>query len=165
MMTCCLLLNKNDKLRVYIGVIHMQQEEYKNMLTEIDPDQEIKKYQKYFSVRKFTAKLLKYAKKMGVKLSYYSILLFFSYQSPNTSKKDKLVIAGALGYLIFPIDLIPDFIPVIGFADDLSIIVYAVSRVISNIDHDMKIRANKKMKQLFGENDDKNMDVNVRSNQ
>lgn len=132
----------------------MEKKEYENKLKEIDPNQEIKDYRKYFSVRKFTTKILKYAKKMGVKLSYYSLLLFYSYQSPYISKKDKLVIAGALGYLIFPVDLIPDFIPVIGFADDLSIIVYAVSRVISNIDHDIKVRANSKMKQLFGENYD-----------
>ena len=143
----------------------MEKKEYANKLKEIDPNQEIKDYRKYFSVRKFTTKILKYAKKMGVKLSYYSLLLFYSYQSPYISKKDKLVIAGALGYLIFPVDLIPDFIPVIGFADDLSIIVYAVSRVISNIDHDIKVRANRKMKQLFGENyDDRKIDENLRNN-
>lgn|SRR5690625_224867 len=143
----------------------MEKKEYENKLKEIDPNQEIKDYRKYFSVRKFTTKILKYAKKMGVKLSYYSLLLFYSYQSPYISKKDKLVIAGALGYLIFPVDLIPDFIPVIGFADDLSIIVYAVSRVISNIDHDIKVRANRKMKQLFGENyDDRKIDENLRNN-
>lgn len=150
-------------MRVYIGGIAMKKEAYENKLQEIDHKQEIKNYQKHFSARKFTTKILKHAKKMGGKLSYYSLLLFYSYQSPNTSKKDKLVIAGALGYLIIPVDLIPDFIPVIGFADDLSIIVYAVSRVISNIDHDMKIRANQKIKHLFGEYyDDKDIEADLK---
>lgn len=164
--SCCLSSNNNDKIRVYIGGIAMKREAYENKLKKIDHKQEIKKAQKHFSARKFTTKLLKYAKKMGVKLSYYSMLLFYSYQSPHTSKKDKLVIAGALGYLIVPVDLIPDFIPVIGFADDLSIIVYAVSRVISNIDRDMKIRANQKIKQLFGEYyDDKDIEADVKDDQ
>jgi uncharacterized membrane protein YkvA (DUF1232 family) len=32
----------------------------------------------------------------------------------------KALIYGAIGYIILPIDLIPDFIPVIGFTDDLA---------------------------------------------
>lgn len=141
----------------------MPQEEHKYKLKKMDHKKEINKYRKHFSMRKFGEKLLKYAKKMGVKLSYYSLLLFYSYQSPHISKKDKLTIAGALGYLIFPIDLIPDFIPVIGFADDLSVIVYAVYRVISNIDQDIKLLANKRMKKFFGEKyDDKDIDDDLK---
>lgn len=137
----------------------MSQEEYENKLVKLNPKKEINSHQKYFSVRKFTEKILKYAKKMGIKLTYYSLLLFYAYQSPHTLKKDKLTIAGALGYLILPIDLIPDLIPVVGFADDLSIIVYAIYRVISNIDHDIKVRATKQMKRFFGEDyDDKDID-------
>lgn len=137
----------------------MPQEELKYKLKKMEPKEEINKHRKHFSVRKFSEKILKYAKKMGVKLSYYSLLLFYSYQSPHISKQDKLTIAGALGYLIFPIDLMPDFIPAVGFADDLSVIVYAVYRVIANIDEDIKLLANKRMKKFFGENyEDKDID-------
>lgn len=143
--------------------MNMPQENYDCKLKKLDSKKEIKKHQKYFSVQNFTAKLLKYAKKMGITLTYYSLLLFYAYNSPRTSKKDKLTIAGALGYLIFPVDVIPDFIPVVGFADDLSVIVYAVYRVISNIDHDMKLLANKRMKKMFGENyDDKAIDPDLK---
>lgn len=139
---------------------NMSHEEYKNQLAKIEPEEEIKNHQKHFSVQKFTAKLLKYAKKMGIKLTYYSLLLFYAFQSSHTSKKDKLTIAGALGYLIFPIDLIPDFIPVIGFTDDLAIIVYAVYKIIENIDEDIKGQANERMKKFFGEDyDDGDIDL------
>lgn len=141
----------------------MYQEDYGNQLAKIEPEKEIKRHRKHFSVQKFTAKLLKYAKKMGVKLSYYSLLLFYAFQSPHTSKKDKLTIAGALGYLILPVDLIPDFIPVIGFADDLAIIIYAVSRIIGNIDEGIKGQAHVRMKKFFGEDyDDKDIDPELR---
>lgn len=141
----------------------MSQEKYENQLAKLDPKQEIKGHETHFSVQKFIAKILTYAKKMGVKLSYYSLLLFYAFQSPHTSKKDKLTIAGALGYLILPVDLIPDFIPVIGFADDLTIIVYAVYRVIAHIDNDIKKQATERMKKLFGENyDDKDIDSDLK---
>jgi len=34
-----------------------------------------------------------------------------------------------LGYLVLPIDLVPDFIPVLGYADDAIVVVFAVRRV------------------------------------
>ena len=48
--------------------------------------------------------------------------------------RTKVLIGSAMGYLIMPIDLIPDFIPVIGFTDDLVVIVVVLNRVIN--DHD-----------------------------
>lgn len=142
----------------------MSEEAYKNQLAKLDPAKEIKDKQKHFSMQKFTEKILMYAKKMGIKLTYYSLLLFYSFQSPETPKKDKLTIAGALGYLILPVDVIPDFIPVIGFVDDLAIIVYAVYRVIGHIDHDMKQQVDERMKKLFGEQyDDQDIDADLKT--
>jgi len=45
---------------------------------------------------------------------------------------DKLLLAGAVAYAIMPIDLIPDFIPVIGQADDVFLLLLAVRRLIGN---------------------------------
>ena len=50
----------------------------------------------------------------------------------RVSMLDKLLVAGAMAYIIMPIDLIPDFIPFFGEIDDLYVLVFALQRLISN---------------------------------
>ena len=45
---------------------------------------------------------------------------------------DKLLLAGAVAYAVMPIDLVPDFLPVIGQADDILLLMFAVRRLVSN---------------------------------
>lgn len=135
---------------------------YKEKLAKLDPKKAIKGSQKYFTGKKFAGKMVNYAKVIGIKIAYYSFLLFYAFKSPETPKSAKLTIAGALGYLIFPLDLIPDFIPLVGFADDSAVILYAVYRIIRHIDEPMKQQAHEKMKKLFGEDyDSKDIDKNL----
>ena len=50
----------------------------------------------------------------------------------RVSRVDKLIVAGALAYIVMPIDLIPDFIPFFGEIDDLFILILALQRLIEN---------------------------------
>jgi uncharacterized membrane protein YkvA (DUF1232 family) len=45
---------------------------------------------------------------------------------------DKLLVAGAVAYIVMPLDLIPDFIPFLGEVDDVFLLVTALQRLISN---------------------------------
>jgi uncharacterized membrane protein YkvA (DUF1232 family) len=45
---------------------------------------------------------------------------------------DKLLVAGAIAYIVMPIDIIPDFIPFLGEVDDLYLLIFALQRLISN---------------------------------
>ncbi|MDQ0509070.1 uncharacterized membrane protein YkvA (DUF1232 family) [Peptoniphilus ivorii] len=44
-------------------------------------------------------------------------------------KKNLLMIVAGLIYLVNPLDIVPDFIFGIGFADDLSVLVYIISKL------------------------------------
>ena len=45
---------------------------------------------------------------------------------------DKLMVAGAIAYIVMPVDFIPDFIPFLGEVDDVFILVMALQRLVSN---------------------------------
>jgi uncharacterized membrane protein YkvA (DUF1232 family) len=50
----------------------------------------------------------------------------------RVSGVDKLLVAGALAYIVMPFDLVPDFIPFLGEVDDVYFLVLALQRLISN---------------------------------
>ena len=60
------------------------------------------------------------------------------------------MIVGALGYFIFPLDAIPDLVPVAGYADDLGVLAIALSSVAIHIDDNVKAKARQKIKDIFG---------------
>lgn len=45
---------------------------------------------------------------------------------------DKLVVAGAIAYILLPVDVIPDFIPFLGEVDDVFLLILALQRLIAN---------------------------------
>ncbi len=53
--------------------------------------------------------------------------LYYAYRDPETPLLPKVVIGFTLGYALSPIDLIPDFIPVLGYLDDLLLIPALIS--------------------------------------
>jgi uncharacterized membrane protein YkvA (DUF1232 family) len=53
--------------------------------------------------------------------------IFYAYRNPEVRLLPKMIIAFTLCYALSPIDLIPDFIPVIGYLDDLIIIPALIS--------------------------------------
>lgn len=54
-------------------------------------------------------------------------------QDPNAPWGGKVVAIGALIYLVSPIDAVPDFIPIAGLADDVSIILFAIGKLANDL--------------------------------
>ncbi|RDY72724.1 DUF1232 domain-containing protein [Halobacillus trueperi] len=126
-----------------------KQKTYQDRLKNLDPRKAVERGRAYFSEKEYGEKLRTYSSRIGTKIVYYSLLLYYAFKSPDTPKKAKLTIAGALGYLILPVDVIPDFIPVVGFTDDSAVIIYAVYQVISHIDEHVKEQAKARLLKLF----------------
>ena len=57
------------------------------------------------------------------KLPTYARLIWGLARDPRVPLSQKAVLGGIAAYLAFPIDIIPDFIPVIGQMDDLAVLI------------------------------------------
>ena len=59
--------------------------------------------------------------------------LYLAYRDPRVPWYAKAVAACVVGYALSPIDLIPDFIPVLGYLDDLVLIPLGIALVLRMI--------------------------------
>lgn len=74
------------------------------------------------------AKLLKYANRAG--LATLLLALWKLFKHPETPRAPKLVAIAVLAYAVSPIDLTPDFIPVLGLLDDLVLLPLGVALAV-----------------------------------
>lgn len=107
-------------------------------------------FEKKFSDQGLWNKLFKYAKTAGSEVVEKVLWLYYAAQDPQTPAWAKTTIYGALGYFIFPFDVIPDFLAGFGYTDDLSVLIAAVATVSAYITEDVKHRTRLKMTQWFG---------------
>ena len=60
------------------------------------------------------------------KLEYETYAIYLSYKDPRVPLYVKIFIILFVAYIISPINLIPDFIPVIGYLDDFILVTVGV---------------------------------------
>jgi uncharacterized membrane protein YkvA (DUF1232 family) len=113
----------------------------------------IRKYAVFFSEINFWNTVQSYAKKIGIQSVYSSLLLFYAFKRKETPAWAKNIIIGVLGYLIAPIDLIPDLTPFIGYTDDLGVLGIGLVAIASYINDAVKSQAKTKLKDWFGNYD------------
>lgn len=127
-----------------------ERKDYEKELSKLDLESSMQGTENHYSDRKFWDKVKKYGKQAGKQTLYYSLLLYYTAKSSTVPKSSKMIVIGALSYLIFPADLIPDFIPVVGLVDDASVVAAAVVKIVQHIDEDIKQKAKKKLYKYFG---------------
>ena len=109
-------------------------------------------YSNKFTNGEFLEKIAKIAKRAGAKLVYIALVLYYTLQSDKVSIKDKAIIVGALGYLVSPLDVIPDAIPIVGLGDDLAVLLYVIGK-IGDVSEEIKEKAKSKLTKWFDEDD------------
>lgn len=115
-------------------------------------------YSTKFTSNGFIEKIGKIAKRAGAKLVYAALILFYMLQSDKVSTRDKAIIIGALGYLISPLDVIPDAIPLAGLSDDLAVLIYVLHKVWGETNDDVKEKAKAKLSKWFDSDELKDAD-------
>ena len=110
-------------------------------------------YANKFSQSEFADKIARIAKRAGAKLVYAALILYYTLQSDKVSKADKAIIIGALGYMISPLDVIPDAIPIAGLTDDLAVLLYVLKKVWTGIDPEIVEQAKSKLSRWFDEDE------------
>ena len=116
-----------------------------NSIDDIDP-----KYSKNYSEDSFWDKIKSVLKSAGLPIIYKALQLYYAMDNPNCPIGVKAGIIAALGYFISPLDIIPDFIPVLGFTDDLAAIGAAIVMANMYIDDEVKRKARAKIDDIFG---------------
>lgn len=115
------------------------------------------RYAGYFSESSFWDKLKRVGRKAGVKVIYPALLLYYVFTDSMVDPKIRLWIAAGLGYFILPIDLIPDLAPLIGFTDDLSVLLMTLNRVRKNINDSHRQKARETLSRWFDPIDPKEL--------
>lgn len=116
------------------------------------------KYRQHYSESTLWEKLRRTAKSAGMKVVYPALLLQYMMKSDDVSLKTKLIISAALGYFILPIDFIPDFAPLIGFTDDVGVLLLILRQMATKVTPEIKKNAREHLHKWFGETDEIKLD-------
>lgn len=110
----------------------------------------IAEYKNAYSEEGLLRKLTAYGKIIGLKTVYNAALLWYVMKKPELPLKEKTVIMGALGYLIAPLDFLPDLTPFLGYTDDVIAIAFALGKLSMYIDDDVKQQSKDLLVDIFG---------------
>lgn len=91
-------------------------------------------YEDKYDENNFWKWLERFAKVIGREFVFKILQIYYVLQRNDVPTKTKWLIMGALGYLISPIDVVPDSIPIIGWVDDVAAIGYVLSTVANYVD-------------------------------
>jgi uncharacterized membrane protein YkvA (DUF1232 family) len=103
-----------------------------------------------YSAGRFWRKVARVALIAGRKTIVTAITLFYCMRDKDTPAWAKGIIMGALGYLVLPVDLIPDAIPAVGFTDDWAALVSALAAVSFYVKDEHKQQAETRVEKFFG---------------
>lgn len=97
----------------------------------------------------FWKKVRSSASAAGHEAIYNAFVLYYTARAKETPLWCKTVIAGALGYFISLIDAVPDLTPILGYTDDVAVMIAAIGALAAHITPEIKQKAKEKSDNLF----------------
>ena len=98
-------------------------------------------------VKRFIEKWKQQAKKLKVE----SYALYLAYRDPRVPMYARVFAGCVVGYAFSPIDLIPDFIPIIGYLDDLVLIPLGIKIALSMIPENVMEESREKAREIISQ--------------
>src|SRR5437773_3025417 len=92
--------------------------------------------------------LLSSLKQRARHLKSETLALWFAARHPGTPWYAKLLVAGIVAYALSPIDLIPDFVPVLGYLDDVIILPAGIALAVRLTPDDVLREARERAREL-----------------
>ena len=90
-------------------------------------------------------------KAMAEKFEIETYALYLAYKDPRVPLRIKVVILLIIAYLLSPIDLIPDFIPVLGYLDDFLLITVGIPILLKMVPKEIMDEHRESTKTKFSE--------------
>jgi uncharacterized membrane protein YkvA (DUF1232 family) len=134
----------------------MDEQEIKNVdnihnIANSDEIKDISEYKLHYSEKGFWVKIAKHYKKAGIKVVEVALSLYYSLRDDDTPSWARSIILGALGYFILPLDIIPDFVPIMGFSDDIVAMSVAIATVAIYVKEEHRTKAKQKVVKFFNQ--------------
>ena len=93
--------------------------------------------------------LLKILVKAGRLIAKPALEVMEMTMDPLTPSKVRVSLLAAMAYLIMPLDLFPDFMPIVGFSDDFVALTAVLSIWSQYMTPSIRIRAERKLNKIF----------------
>ena len=88
-------------------------------------------------------KLLEKLKKKATSIKQETTALYFAYRDPRTPWHARVFSALVVAYFLSPVDLVPDFIPILGYLDDLILVPLGITLALKMIPSEVLTDARK----------------------
>ena len=98
-------------------------------------------------MKKFIEEWKRHAKQL--KIEVYT--LYLAYNDPRVPWYARVFAACVVGYAFSPMDLIPDFIPIIGYLDDLVLIPLGIKLALSMIPENVINESREKAREIINQ--------------
>jgi len=103
------------------------------------------KYAKYYNDSDLWKKLNTMPRSTVIMILEKVLLLRELLFDKETSPWIKAVLVGALGYVVFPFDLYFDFLPIVGFLDDITVVGLVLGNLENLVTDDIKKRVKERL--------------------
>ena len=108
-----------------------------------------KNYSSSYSENGFWDKIGNYAKQIGQKPLLDALKLYFAMSRGKATPTQVAAVIAALGYLICPVDAVPDIIGPAGYVDDASVMAAAVAALSCCANPEVIAAAKAKLREWF----------------